>query len=295
MKTRSARRRAPFKTLACAAALAACCLAAPAARADIGDQNYVLNGDWGYKINNMPDIDQRRDHLGFVFGLPNKGAEYCVPTSAMNLLAYVASHGYPGVVPGDNDWTATNKGQYNEMSLFLLFLGGMMGTDPMKGTSGNGITNAMTVFLDPTLFAVDNIYASKTFCPVIKDLGMMAIQGRLVDPVIGWYTYPDTPLPHGRSGGHQVTMSEVDSGSQFLSGLTQIGIRDPANDSFNLFAQSPYATDTYNTEDVQGFFGDLSTVWPRTQTRIIGYGSAYIDGALVVKPKVALVQQGHGL
>ena len=63
-------------------------------------------GDYaGYAITNMPDIDQRRTTIEpLTLGLPKDGAMYCVPTAAMNLTAYIANHGFPGVGPGPGNW-----------------------------------------------------------------------------------------------------------------------------------------------------------------------------------------------
>ena len=33
----------------------------------------------------------------FITGLPNDGKMYCVPTAAMNCMAFIANHGYPAV------------------------------------------------------------------------------------------------------------------------------------------------------------------------------------------------------
>ncbi|MEO8436477.1 MAG: hypothetical protein ABI596_16385 [Pyrinomonadaceae bacterium] len=42
-----------------------------------------------YKITGVPDLDQLWDSL------PERGANYCVPTAAMNWVHYIAKHGWP--------------------------------------------------------------------------------------------------------------------------------------------------------------------------------------------------------
>lgn len=275
---------------------------AKTARADIGDYAYykIINGelDYGYNLSNMTDLDQRRDSLGSIVGLPNKGSMYCVPTACMNLLAYVSNHGYSTVWPGAQNWQANDPTLYNQMSIDLTLFGALMGTDPAKGTGGNAALSATKMFLNPAQFGVDLVYANNFWSPRFIDLALMAISGRLVNVGVGWYSDADTALPHFRRGGHFVSLSYIASPGLFTPG--KIGIRDPANDKM-LFAQSAFATDTYDSEDVPGFFGytDANSVDHlqgfRVQSRMKGYGSGYIDGALVIKPKQGLVSQGSSL
>ena len=49
----------------------------------------------------IPDLDQRRNpDPPFTPGLPNGGLMYCVPTSALDFMAYLANQGFPTVAPG---------------------------------------------------------------------------------------------------------------------------------------------------------------------------------------------------
>ncbi|WP_395094248.1 hypothetical protein [Armatimonas sp.] len=270
-------------------------LLAKSTRADVGDYGYYQYGDFGYKAANMLDLDQRRNAIGSIFGLPNKGAMYCVPTACMNMLGYIAGHGYSNVFPGVANWQSNNQGIYNQMTSSLQIFGNQMSTDPIKGTGGNAALAATKLYLDPAKFGVDLLYADKNYSPLFSDLAIMAVQGRLVTLGVGWYTNKDMNLPHVRAGGHFVTLGQASSVGLFSP--ASIGILDPANDSANLFAQSAFAFDSYDVEDVPGKYGYTDAnlvdhVFQRTQSRIKNYGSGYIDGAMVIKPKQGLVSQG---
>ncbi len=281
MLKRMTRKNLLSRVLGLTVAVSGLMLSTLGAKADPGDFVYYDQNTFGYKINNMPDIDQRRAFGPGVIGLPNNGSMYCVPTSCMNTLGYVANHGFPNVFPGPGAWWLNNFGQYNTMSNDQVLLGALMSTDPAKGTGGGPAVAATQSLLNPNLFLVDGIFALNFYAPTFSDMALMGIQGRLVDPVLGWYSNADTAFPHSRKGGHAVTMSEAYK--PLFLGSNQIGIRDPARDTADLFTQSTYNTTMINTTDVfQIFDGFL-----RTQSRLEGYGSGYLDGAIVIKPKVA--------
>ena len=69
------------------------CIGSPAF-GDVYTATYTDDSLFHYAIAHMPDLDQKRD------GLPGDGSCYCVPTSAMNMIMYVANHGSPEVEPG---------------------------------------------------------------------------------------------------------------------------------------------------------------------------------------------------
>ena len=63
---------------------------------------------------NVPDFDQVRALL------PGTGLTYCVPTSAMDWMAYISHHGYPSVNPGDHSpWFWWGAVQYNPMTSWI--------------------------------------------------------------------------------------------------------------------------------------------------------------------------------
>src|SRR5690606_25997748 len=63
----------------------------------------------------IPDFDQRRATVGSVHGLPGSGNMYCVPTSAINTIGFIANNGYPEVLGGSPQvWQAPEH--YNFIS-----------------------------------------------------------------------------------------------------------------------------------------------------------------------------------
>jgi hypothetical protein len=112
---------APF--VAATAVLAA----ASSLTADIVVNNYIDDARFAYIAYDMPDFDQQR--LG---DLPNDGVCYCGPTASADLLAYVATHGYPDVDPGVPflfDWES--QANYDEATAMIDALG-----DEMNCSSG---------------------------------------------------------------------------------------------------------------------------------------------------------------
>jgi hypothetical protein len=257
---------------------------------------------FSYKLCGMPDIDQRRGTIEpFIGGLPNDGKMYCVPTAAMNCMAYIANHGYPAVEPGPGNWqlgpgSAPNPLQYvevyNEMTDHLADMGGAMNTHPTQGTTGGGELG-IKLWLDSLFdwsgdFVVDGFHATGFYSPRLSDMALSGIDGALVIGVVGWYTNPDG-TDHTRDGGHAFTVVRAAGNKEFGEPKT-IGIHDPAapNDG-QLGSQSQFATETYPVVDTFGIFDG----WPRIHDRLVGSGSAakggFIDGYFAIKPKQAFV------
>ncbi|MHC4947092.1 MAG: hypothetical protein ACYTG1_02365 [Planctomycetota bacterium] len=83
------------------------------------------------------------------------GSDYCVPTAAMNALAYAAQHGFPDVQTGvhHHTWWASAEG-YGAADGLLGLMGFLMGTDPSNGMNGAGGLSGLTAFLDGDDFMV---------------------------------------------------------------------------------------------------------------------------------------------
>ena len=259
-----------------------------------------------YRICHVPDIDQKRapGKSPLVIGLPNDGMMYCLPTSAMNWMAYIANHGYPQLQPFPGDWQLgppVSPGVYNAMSLALISMGSAMNTDPVTGTGGNSALSGMQDWLDtdaPGHFVVSLYSASGSYSPTFSDMTMSGISGNLIMPVIGWYTNPDTDSDHIRVGGHIVSLV---AGDQDVNSAMYpvLGIRDPANDN-QLTTQSTFSAESYNITNVKGTFGytdknNVTHTFQRTQSRLIGYGSGYLDAYFAISPKYGLTASDDSL
>src|SRR6478735_3111409 len=107
-----------------AVALSALVCAAPAAAAPdtvgpngpLAFQKQFTNFGVSWSLEGVPDIDQARgtNASGTKVGLPNGGSMYCVPTTGMDFLAFLADRGFGGSlgVPS-KDWTLATH--FNEM------------------------------------------------------------------------------------------------------------------------------------------------------------------------------------
>ena len=66
------------------------CVTAPA-WGDVVYTWWMDSQNFDYEITHMPDLDQGRvPDPPNAWGLPNNGKQYCVPTSTMNMIMYIA-------------------------------------------------------------------------------------------------------------------------------------------------------------------------------------------------------------
>ena len=94
-----------------------------------------------YQNCTLVDLHQARAPAGGVGGLPNNGNEYCVPTSAMDWMVWLANHGYGGGVPPATDWT--DPANFDGMSGLIDQMGSLMGTSATTGTSSVGLATGL--------------------------------------------------------------------------------------------------------------------------------------------------------
>jgi hypothetical protein len=120
--------------MACVAAS----LSAPDARADI-DGAYANATTWYFDISHVPDFDQKRTVLA------NDGKNHCVPTSAINWMAYFANHGRPSIAPGPGLWYAPDR--YDDASDAIFTMGAYMSTSGASGTNAAGAHHGLWLWL----------------------------------------------------------------------------------------------------------------------------------------------------
>ncbi len=204
------------------------------ARADVAQALYLNSVVYNYKINHMPDIDQRRNSL------PLQGAMYCVPASTFNTFAYAANHGFPGVLPANVNWQSEG---YINANLTLALFGIWMSTDPDRqggGTFGPGMTNGYNQILAQTpLLKRVSKFLSNSYTPSAAKLASYGCNGWAMNFTYGKWKQVDThngvPVVT-RTGGHAVTLTRAyRDPTQWL-----IRYRDPADDSANLSTQSTF-------------------------------------------------------
>jgi hypothetical protein len=279
----------------CSAALVtatAVALAAPVtAAADTCTSTTAYNGsDFNYTRCNIPDLDQRRaEDSPWTPGLPNGGAMYCVPTAAMDMMAYLASQGFPTVAPGPGYWGPESgwppQPQYNKITNNIADMGALMGTDPVKGTSTGPARDAIAAWLASAglgdQLMVSSFSAYGFYTPTFEGMALTAVDGALVMPGIGWYKVSGNGFV--RNGGHQLALAKAlgSGGSQL------IGLRDPANpNDFLVFDQSPFTTNNYAVVDEAGIFDGQ----PRVLSRVVNLSAhGYLDGFIAIKPMWGVV------
>jgi hypothetical protein len=137
--------------------------------ADVVSAIYAGPSAFDYKITNMPDFDQRRSPKVGTPGLPGGGNMYCVPSSTLNMLAYVAKHGYPAVPPGNLIWQLPLT--YNTATAELDDLGDLMGTTVLGGTNAEGAFDGTTDYLGghTGIITVQTYYGLDNWSPQIQD------------------------------------------------------------------------------------------------------------------------------
>jgi hypothetical protein len=222
----------------------------------------------------VPDQDQKR------VGLPNSGACYCAPTSYVNMMIYIANHGYAQVEPGPGSYSGYEN--YYAVTDLLELLGADAsispgGDDPddpdCNGDSEGGggsdgecsdlpcggtITNVHNAFVDNGFYgsALDDlVFIAKSLDPgapatSFTNLGQLAYDGSIIEICYGRYA-PVGSTSGGitiykRGGGHCVTMNGIDREDADMT----ISVRDPAQDDGDIFGPSPYVTKVYDITNV---------------------------------------------
>jgi len=268
-------------------AAAGCCaalttLAAHGAKAN-WTANYLSASQYSAAWTFVPDFDQRRALL------PNTGSMYCVPTSAMNWIAYIARHGYPIIAPpGDHHFLTWLQPQwYNPVTSWIDLLGQFMQTDENNGTSGSSGVAGLKMWLPPAGFVIYRyrIVENGWFTPRFDDIALWTLNKVPVLPVVGWTKVEGGELV--RTGGHVVSLTNVArSGSS-----REIGFRDPADESAILFTQSNPVTREFDIQPTAVVYKGL----PRALDKVVGYGSGYIDAYWAILPLGGLTSADDGI
>lgn len=252
--------------------------AAPRAAADV-NASYLDGSTYVYTISHVPDLDQKRALL------PGTGFMYCVPTSALNWMAYFANHGAGWLAPGPGNWQSAAL--YNTMTTHIYNMGELMGTHETNGTSGAGGTNGIIAWVPPSSFAVTHEYCNDSWCPDFDYMSLHVFNGAYVMTGIGWYTeFKFDPDVIQRAGGHCLSLTYgARSGDEMV-----IGWRDPASDEGLVFAQSPFTTEQYPIE--QRYVAPIQVSNnPRWMSKVVGYDTAYIDDVRALYPQFVLTSQ----
>jgi hypothetical protein len=268
-------------------------------------QKQFSNLGVSWSLEGVPDIDQARgtNGSGTKVGLPAGGYMYCVPTTGMDFLAFLADRGFAGSlgVPS-KDWTAATN--FNEMSVLLAQLGGEMGTSPEGGTSGSGFVAAMTKRLaDSEIGSIQVSYYSidgKRGEPTVSDVIESGADGALLAAGIGRYadeTKGDKTFKR-RTGGHAFAVVGGSGlpGSKSGTVLT----RDPATIYIADFSQGAYTTDSHAVTPIDASFigpdaNGVDQTWDATLAKWDGSETTLFEGFTRIVPKTTWIGLGKKL
>lgn len=171
----------------------------------------------------LTDFDQRWNSL------PGDGNMYCLPTSFLNLMTYMHTHGAPEV-PDLANLPIDER---------LAILGVLFGTDAEDGTTSEPAHTYMVNWVgqssNPIIFSFK--YGPSWNWGTYR-IRQAISSGSMVNIAYGRYdkAYPGANF-YVRTGGHVVTLKGYD-----FNGATDIlFVRDPARDDGNGNVQGPYA------------------------------------------------------
>lgn len=201
--------------LTCAALPLSLALGSLPAHADWISQLYVNKNLYDVAVSGMPDLDQRRSSAPGLTGLPGDGGMHCVPTSAINVLAYAAAHGFPFLPPGVANWQS--DANYEDATQAILQMGVWMGTQPggmpNEGTNAQGAMAGYQAWLSSyPLFTVTGHFSKDNYAPRVEHMAKAMANGALVAFTYGRYeqvgSYLGLPLMV-RDGGHCITLTRA--------------------------------------------------------------------------------------
>ncbi|MBX3110524.1 MAG: hypothetical protein KF857_00820 [Fimbriimonadaceae bacterium] len=180
----------------------------------------------------IPDYDQRRGVL------PNDGNMYCVPTSYVDLARYMSDNGMSSMSGGYWDDYVGNDG--------LIFLFGyLMATSATDGTYSHPAYNAFFTWTSnhTSLLVIHTLYGPSF------NWGKNTIRNRLLDGSLCRIGYGRYKLYGGswhRDGGHSLALAGYD----FRGSVDAFFLRDPATDDGDLYDQSDFHVETYETRNI---------------------------------------------
>lgn len=268
-------------------ALGALATLAPVGLADLTHAAWINANNFNARLSHIPDLDQFRASGGGSFGLPGSGGAHCVPTSGINLMAYIANHGFPQVGPGPGDWQSQSN--YLDATLAILDMGQFMDTDPVDGTGGaDGLDGLKSWLFAHPEFTATVYSAANNYAPDLSEMAQVLINGGLVNLCYGRYdqvgTFGGSVPVLERDGGHCVTLARAAAtdGEQFLC-----WVRDPASggDGFtqstfenrSLDLQPQFVTTAFSIQGLKLMYAvDFNPSLSK---------NAYIDRYYAVRPK----------
>jgi hypothetical protein len=248
-------------------------------------------GGLAWKTSRMPDLDQVRARTLTVLGLPGNGINYCAPTTAVDVLSYLARGGFRTGVDGTTDFAAPEN--YDAGTEAIRAMGVEMGTN---ATGGTGVLEFVDTFQQHlgraaavgTLHAVGGSYrSSDRLPPTAQELAEIGIDGAVVALILGRYA---SGTDNGgtffrRIGGHFAVLSGVTTVRPYTAAT--LNITDPWTANVRDDTQSPYFAETYTMT--------MSTVRVRSTTNVVEthrvgildgtYAGWHVEGYVALYPE----------
>jgi hypothetical protein len=276
-------------------------------------------GAWSYdySVCDVADIDQRKDAVPQqnIAGLASGGICYCVPTSTLNWLSYIARNGYGQLRPGVSDFQLgppEHTETYNLITAHQALLGGAayMNLDPgpeaQTGGCGVGPDDAVPAIQQwladdglGSAFSVIYVGADSAtgYVPRLSDAALQALFGGYVMLRVGWYADTLGAGSLTRVGGHVVSLVHARGPDNVFGAFSRVGVHDPSTRvGATTTTQSAFVRDVYLAgDDTESYVEDGGTQ-VRTQTRIFEWraGQGRIDGFYAIMPKYAFADAVDG-
>lgn len=251
------------------------------------------------RVLGVPDFDQRRMAFGLNPGLPLNGINYCVPTSHMNWLGFVANRGYPEIAPGGpTNWNRATGARYFASTVQIDAMGAMMSTSATTGTTVTGEVFGLLQWLSvpPTMnytrmdFSVSANLLNDGVGIFMDWIGWAMVRGGLVSLHVGWYQMQGDGT-FLRTGGHVVSLVQFVGAGPANNRRYAIGINDPGSDENDLTRQSPFTMEQYRlspqTVMIPAVDSGPIVVW-RVDNYASGATVGFIDGYTTLFPQQAL-------
>jgi hypothetical protein len=260
-----------------------------AARASCTPTRQILGlHHWRYENCSVADLDQLRAAGPGGGALANNGADYCVPTSAMDWMVWLAKWGYiptipnfPLPIPPNKDWTDPTN--FNQMSRYLKLMGAFMGTNPTGGTNGDGLVNGVDAWLalnaikghtTPVPGVVKVFQQVQNYDPDPNAMGEDAAAGGLVMVNIGFYDSSGN-----RTGGHEVVLQQGSNNGN--DGNVVVDVMDPNDPRQEDHVQSPFTPEQWNIYPLSAGGWGVVTGPPG-----VDYGIPRYEGYSAIEPEL---------
>lgn len=230
--------------LAAAAGTLALGLANPADAGIYG--HYITDNNQLWGVSYMPDFDQKRAAIFQVPGLPGDGGMYCVPTSTMNVLAYLDTHGSEQIQLQPIPYLPGNADAYAHVTNQLDLLGFLMETTTTGGTNAAGWYTGTDLYLPSDGFVIYQRLAMEGQSTTTREIAKISRQGGLGVLCYGRWNSSDGIVLDSRDTGHCVTPTRIEHGG----GVSQLRYRNPSTGGEeSLFHQSDYEQASINVQD----------------------------------------------